>query len=1155
MSTLKTCTSKTRPSPTDPALGNRPTAGDMLFETDTKRIIMFDGTEWYVYDYNITTAPIYTVTIEDSVGGNEAISSAGPYAGGAVVTLSHAEDTGYDFESWTATNERTGEIVQVSGNSFVMPYANVTVVANYVPVPTYAVSVNGGDNGTTLSTVTTAEEGDTITISANPNPDFALSTISVTDANLNSVDLVNHGNNTYTFKMPGANATVATFYVPTYAVTLNGGVAGTTTVDVATAVQGQTVKVTTTPDDQFELSSIVVTDANSANVATIDQNNGDHVFVMPGSAVTIVTTYVVKTYAINIESPENGTTTSNLQEASLNNGVIITTTPNDDYRLGSLVIVDENANVIPSTDNGDGTHSLTMPGSAITVTSLYSLITFDVVVKGGLNGVTVTDVQDAARTESVTVTTSPSENYYLDDITVVDLSVVPSQSVFDGTFTAVTFPESSETTITSDTGGSAGNITITGDGESTLSVLSSLAGCTVDISGDETLGNVIVKSGEAISVSGGADATFSTITTTFLLPDDQASNEVTITSDTAGDVTITLTGDDVKTVSALATEQGATATGDGAIQVLKTGETITVSGGTNTETASFTGVFLTRVEATSNSVIVTTSESGLGNVTIVGNDAKTIAALAAEINATVTGSGAIQVLKAGEQIVLEGTGNRVETTNNGDDTHTFIMPEGAVEITTSYSVVIYSVSLLGGDNGETVVSATESSRDQAITVTATPNEGFAFESISVKNSEDQELEVTQNEDGSYGFTMPADNVSVSTSFVQLYTIEVAAEENGTTAPSLSEAVAGTSILVGTTPSGVYNLGSISVQDANGQNVEIVDNLNGTHTFIMPESNVTITSVYVAVFTITLNGGENGTTESSAVEAESSESVTITTTPSEGYQLDSISAINSTIDSIASFDGTFTAVTFGTSETTTITADTAGAGDITLTGDGTSTIGQLATAASATVDISEDTTLTDAVLKLDSSVLLTSGSDATSSSFTGTFTKPDDSTSAEVTITADTAGDVTIILTGDDAKTVSELATAEGATATGDGAAEVLKVGETITISGGSNASASFFTGTFDTRVEADSANVVINANTVGTGNIVITGDDITDIATLATALGATASGDGSPEVLKSGETVTLIGESNVVNTIDNNDGTHTITMPSGNIVVTTTFIQ
>jgi hypothetical protein len=323
------------------------------------------------------------------------------------------------------------------------------------------------------------------------------------------------------------------------------------------------------------------------------------------------------------------------------------------------------------------------------------------------------------------------------------------------------------------------------------------------------------------------------------------------------------------------------------------------------------------------------------------------------------------------------------------------------------------------------------------------------------------------------------------------------------------------------------------------------------------------------------------------------------------------------DAPSKFEGTFTAVTFSTSLETTINANEAGAiGNVTLTGDGTSTIGELATAIGASVDVSSNESLANAVLRFNSEVVLENGedavassfagtftavvfgtsaettinsntagtggnvvltgdgeksigtlateanatvdiggSDATFSSFTGTFTKPDDSTSAEVTITADTAGDVTIILTGDDIQAVSQLATAEGATATGDGAAEVLKVGETITISGGSNASASFFTGTFDTRVEADSANVVINANTIGTGNIVITGDDITDIATLATALGATASGDGSSEVLKSGETVTLLGESNVVNTIDNNDGTHTITMPSGNIVVTTTFIQ
>jgi len=284
----------------------------------------------------------------------------------------------------------------------------------------------------------------------------------------------------------------------------------------------------------------------------------------------------------------------------------------------------------------------------------------------------------------VTVTTSPSENYYLGDITVIDLSVVATPSVFDGTFAAVTFPESSETTITSDTGGNAGNITITGDGESTLSVLSSLAGCTVDISGDETLGNVIVKSGENISVSGGADATSSTITTTFLLPDDQTSNEVTITADTAGDVTITLTGDGTSTVSALATAAGATATGAGATDILKSGETITISGGLDASAASFTGTFDTRVEADSSNVVISANTVGTGNIVITGDDTADIAALATALGATASGDGSSEVLKSGETVTLIGESNVVNTVDNQDGTYTITMPSGNIVVTTSF---------------------------------------------------------------------------------------------------------------------------------------------------------------------------------------------------------------------------------------------------------------------------------------------------------------------------------------------------------------------------------------------------------------------------------------------------------------------------------------
>jgi hypothetical protein len=54
-STLLTCTSSTRPA--------APNAGDTLFETDTKKIITYSGTDWYLYEYDGTTAFVNTYSV------------------------------------------------------------------------------------------------------------------------------------------------------------------------------------------------------------------------------------------------------------------------------------------------------------------------------------------------------------------------------------------------------------------------------------------------------------------------------------------------------------------------------------------------------------------------------------------------------------------------------------------------------------------------------------------------------------------------------------------------------------------------------------------------------------------------------------------------------------------------------------------------------------------------------------------------------------------------------------------------------------------------------------------------------------------------------------------------------------------------------------
>ena len=62
MSTFSTCTASTRPS--------SPTDGDVLFETDTKKVIIWDGTDWRAYNSDgIAVAPLtntYSVDLDGS---------------------------------------------------------------------------------------------------------------------------------------------------------------------------------------------------------------------------------------------------------------------------------------------------------------------------------------------------------------------------------------------------------------------------------------------------------------------------------------------------------------------------------------------------------------------------------------------------------------------------------------------------------------------------------------------------------------------------------------------------------------------------------------------------------------------------------------------------------------------------------------------------------------------------------------------------------------------------------------------------------------------------------------------------------------------------------------------------------------------------------
>lgn len=76
----------------------------------------------------------------------------------------------------------------------------------------------------------------------------------------------------------------------------------------------------------------------------------------------------------------------------------------------------------------------------------------------------------------------------------------------------------------------------------------------------------------------------------------------------------------------------------------------------------------------------------------------------------------------------------------------------------------YAVATPETTGGTVTVSPTRASSGRTVTITATPDLGFALESLTVLDSRGNEIALTDKGDGKYTFTMPASRVTVEASF-------------------------------------------------------------------------------------------------------------------------------------------------------------------------------------------------------------------------------------------------------------------------------------------------------------------------------------------------------------------------------------------------------
>ena len=163
------------------------------------------------------TGQTYSINVDDNITGGSIEADPTSAEEGATVTLTATPDDAYTFGSWTVLKDDMETAIPVTDNQFTMPSCEVYVSATFNAKPTYAITcvANPEASGTIGADPASAYEGQSVTLTIDPEDGYTLSSVVITKTSDGSATDITVTNNTFT--MPGYAVTAtATFLSNTF---------------------------------------------------------------------------------------------------------------------------------------------------------------------------------------------------------------------------------------------------------------------------------------------------------------------------------------------------------------------------------------------------------------------------------------------------------------------------------------------------------------------------------------------------------------------------------------------------------------------------------------------------------------------------------------------------------------------------------------------------------------------------------------------------------------------------------------------------------------------------------------------------------------------------------------------------------------------------